>query len=255
MANPVARNVSPKIRPSLVGVSFSWHEASTCSALLCFAFVVAVVGLLRFTALGKQSLWYDEIFSAHMATTPLGNMWRETQKEPHPPLYYLLLRLWMAGFRFDDLASRDFALRALSAFWGTVAVAAIGWTAWRLHSPAAGVLAASFASALPPLVHYGQEARMYSLLVVLLTLALAGALFWHHDRSRRSAWLYALALAAALYTHYHSVFVWVGMAFSYGAYLAWQRLILPGFCRQEVKRSSRSLVLSLVCAVARTLRG
>jgi uncharacterized membrane protein len=145
-------------------------------------------------------------------------MWRTFEISVHPPLYHLLLRLWVTGF-----GSGDFAVRAFSAACGVVAVITVAWAVWRLCGPAAGALAAAFASVLPPLVEHSRQARMYSLVVIFATLTLAGALSWHRSRSHRSGWLYAVSVTATLYTHYYAIFLWLGIAAAYGIYLLHQR--------------------------------
>src|SRR5438876_10922827 len=55
---------------------------------------------LRVYALDYQSLWADEIFLL-ITTDPaltFGQYWDRVLADTHPPLYYLVLRLWSALF-------------------------------------------------------------------------------------------------------------------------------------------------------------
>ncbi|MCC2671836.1 MAG: hypothetical protein K0Q72_4307 [Armatimonadetes bacterium] len=63
---------------------------------------------------------------------------------------------------------------------------------------------------------------MYSLLVLLITLTLGGALAWHRSGKRADGLLFAMALTAALYTHYYTAFVWVGVMAAYSGYLLYR---------------------------------
>src|SRR5512136_1239716 len=86
---------------------------------------VAVLTLLAFGLrvfwLDHQSLWFDEGWSWYVAARSwagLGEILR--QVDSHPPLYYALLKVWMA------LAGQsDFSLRFLSVMAGTVALPSV----------------------------------------------------------------------------------------------------------------------------------
>jgi len=50
--------------------------------------------ILRSAFLGGKSVWLDEAFSVWMAERPVERIWTTTA-DPHPPLYYLMLKAWM----------------------------------------------------------------------------------------------------------------------------------------------------------------
>ena len=74
--------------------------------------------LLVFDLEGK-SLWVDELFTAELASLPLAGVIQHTVNDVHPPLYFLLVRLWS-----DWAGHSDFALRWLSvaAAWLSLAL-------------------------------------------------------------------------------------------------------------------------------------
>lgn len=108
----------------------------------------------------------------------------------HPPLYFMLARLWL------ELAGAGIhALRLCSGILGLLAIPAAGWLALEVTGSArAAWLAAAMVAAAPLQVVYSQEARMYSLLV-LMTLASTAALvrFLKLGGWRRAALYGALA--------------------------------------------------------------
>ncbi|HEY3081430.1 MAG TPA: glycosyltransferase family 39 protein [Chloroflexota bacterium] len=158
---------------------------------------------LRLHGLDAQGLWSDEGGSVRYANLPIPQLLATISAEdPHPPLYYLLLALWMplAG-------SGDFAVRLPSALSGTVAVPALYALGRRVGGRATAAFAALFTAFNPLLVWYGQEARMYALLALGATVA---ALLLHVARQRgsRRAWLFhAAALGTTLYVHYFAAFL------------------------------------------------
>lgn len=85
---------------------------------------VVVLILLGFAArvwqLGAQSLWLDEALSVTFASEPLSRLFHTlTYRDLHPPLFYLVLHVWL------NLAGRsEFAVRFVALFFGLPAVPA-----------------------------------------------------------------------------------------------------------------------------------
>lgn len=132
----------------------------------------------------------------------LATLRAQLAEEPQtPPLYGVLAREAALGLG-------GIGPRLLSALANLLALAAVGLLARALFDdPLAGWIAAALAAVSPLHVRYAQEARPYA----LWSLAVAGAslLLLRASRSgqRRDFTLYALAMAAALYTHLFSLLV------------------------------------------------
>lgn len=169
----------------------------TASACLLLAWA------LRLYRLDAQSLWYDEAVSAQLAARPVWEMVLWTAGDIQPPLYYVLLHVWRWGF-----GSSEWALRSLSAWWGTLAIPLLVVLTWRLSGRwTAGVAAGLLFAVAPWAVYYSQEARMYAQLIAL-------ALLWVYATLRLSPrppwrWVGAVAVGglALLYTHYFALFL------------------------------------------------
>ena len=116
----------------------------------------AVAAVLRFSTLGRQSFWYDEVPSRpHSPLFPSTSSCGPCPTARRaPPLYYVLVWIWAHVF-----GSSDLALRSLSALVGTLVVPAAYLAARALVSRWAGILVATFAAVSPLLVWYSQEAR------------------------------------------------------------------------------------------------
>jgi hypothetical protein len=154
--------------------------------------------LLQHTVLKyfAQSFWRDEAFSWAMAVRgfeaiPL------TARDFNPPLYYLLLAVWMSVAGTSELALRSLSLLF---FVGTI------WLAWRYLRDCLGVPRSRAGVYLlligvnPFLLYYAVEARMYSM------LAFFAAASFYTFQTRRTV-LYVVSTVAGLYTHYFMVFV------------------------------------------------
>ncbi|MCX6031296.1 MAG: glycosyltransferase family 39 protein [Chloroflexi bacterium] len=123
---------------------------------------------LRLYRLTFQSLWRDEVdtllFATRPLTTVLGNF---SKPGENGPLFFLAMRPWLT------VAGRtEFALRFPSALAGAMAVPVIYLLVRRLGGVRPALVAGLLAAVAPYLVWYGQEAKMYAALTVLVPLSL-----------------------------------------------------------------------------------
>jgi mannosyltransferase len=150
-----------------------------------------------------QSLFGDELFLyLDVHGRSLGQVLSAVHDtEKTPPLGFLL------GWLFTHGRNPTVLVRLPSLMASVATVPLLYLLGQRTLGRAAGLVAAAWFALSPFAIFYGSEARAYALvtaLVVLSTLALLSAL-----EERRLRWwaLYALAVAAALYTHYISALV------------------------------------------------
>lgn len=178
-----------------------WMQAATLAGLMLLA------AALRFAEIGSRSLWFDEAFSARIANRPLIEVIAFSMGgEPHPPLYYLVLSVWMGAF-----GTGEAALRSLGAVASILTVGGIWWLGRRLAGPFVGALSAFLTAVAPLHVSAAQEARMYPLLGLLMVASWAFLLV--AAEGRRWAWAaYIAATVLALYTHYFAVLMLAGQA-------------------------------------------
>ncbi len=175
-------------------------------AILLLVLTLLALGL-RLYRLDNQSLWYDEGFSVYLSSMDIDEITTRTAADIQPPLYYYLLHGWILLF-----GKTEWSVRAMSLVFGVLTVPllyAIARTLFR--SELAGLLAALVVAISPLHVWYGQEARMYTLLTLFCLLSSYLLLLAIEAKGRWSIpilWsAYAVANAAALYTHYFAFFV------------------------------------------------
>ena len=101
--------------------------------LLALALIALLAFGVRFHLLGAQSLWNDEGSSYVQAGRAFNEIAANAARDIHPPLYYWLLKVWMAL-----TGEREFALRALSALASVLSVAFTAAAGRRRVGPAAG---------------------------------------------------------------------------------------------------------------------
>ena len=157
---------------------------------------------VRFFHLGAKSFLPDEAFSITLARTE----WSAFHGllvggEANMSLYYLLLRVW------SEIRDTPSFVRAMSVVAGVATVPAIYFVGKTIFSRRAGMISALLLAVNVFHISYSQEARSYSLVVLLVTCS---SLFFVRCVQTRSsadgAW-YILTSTAALYAHFFAALV------------------------------------------------
>lgn len=184
------------------------HRLAVVAAvqLLCAVAVLAVSRLW----LADQSLRLDESQSMQQTDRSYGAMLKEVAQDVHVPGYHLLLRTWRLAFGGDVETAR-----ALSMVFFLACLPVLYLVARRMLRTRWALLAVAVFALSPFMNWYGNEARMYTMLVFATLLS---QLFFLRVLRRGSAgdWTgFALTAVAGAYTHYFFLFVLVvqGLAF------------------------------------------
>jgi hypothetical protein len=135
------------------------RSAMVGPALVAVA-LLAGVALRLYT---RSELWLDEALTVQTARLPLSAMFEQLRHDGHPPLYYLLLHVWMKAF-----GEGNEAVRSLSAVFG-IATLPLLWVAGRRYGGRVVATAAVVLLATSPFaIRYSTETRMYSLAMLLV---------------------------------------------------------------------------------------
>jgi len=204
--------------------TLSFERLLLAALPLCVFALMLLSFLLRFHALGAQSLWHDEGNSVVQALRTFTAIADNAARDIHPPGYYWLLALTRLLF-----GESEFGYRSLSAFAGVITVALTYAIARRTVGAWAGVLAALLVALNTFQIYYAQEARMYALLA-LIGAASIGATIRLIDRP---TWARALGLgvinAAGLWTHYAFPFVMIAGGVGVMMYLVGRARLSLGY--------------------------
>jgi hypothetical protein len=151
-----------------------------------------------------QSLYGDEVLAYHeIAGHGLVEVVRTVRAgvESSPPLFFVL------GWLSAKLGDPTVWIRLPSLILGTATVPVIYLIGRDSVGRRAGVIAAAIFAVSPFATYYGVEARPYATMAFFVALSLLGLLRAVSTGERRWWALYAVATAAAAYTHYTAVFV------------------------------------------------
>jgi len=159
--------------------------------------LLTMLGLfLRLFQLGEWSFWHDEALTVLLARKLTPELIRITAADVHPPLYFLVVKAFMA------LGQSEFAIRLPSALCGTGSILALYLLGRDLFDERAGQVSALIMAISPLQLFYAQEARMYAQLLLLIVFG-----SWCFIRALRNdtlLWwgLFILSAALASYTAY-----------------------------------------------------
>ncbi|TGN18317.1 glycosyltransferase family 39 protein [Leptospira idonii] len=171
---------------------------------LLLSFFLVLGSYLRIKNLDLQSLWYDELFSViHSSLPSLSDTYRSFWEETNPPLHGLILHSWIQIF-----SNSVHSVRGLSVLFGIINLSYLGYIAYKEKSQryvySFILFSVSFGA-----IYYSQEARAYSLLMLLssiLTIYFLKLLSFSKEEDRRESvknWsVFLITGTLASYTHY-----------------------------------------------------
>jgi mannosyltransferase len=172
----------------------TWGPSARAALL---AVIVAAGTALRIHLLGLRSYWVDEAISVNLARLPFrAFLWNLWNYEGNMAFYYFLLRGWV------HFGPSEAAVRALSVIFGLLTIVVLYALATHLFDSRVGMISAMLLALHSFHIRYSQEARSYSLLVLLLVLSTyAFVLAVESPRNKRYWALYAVFSALAFYSH------------------------------------------------------
>jgi uncharacterized membrane protein len=188
------------------------------SGLITTGIVILFVAL-RLWRLSASCLWFDEIFSVHAAHHGWAELLRFVAADiVHPPLFYLLLKIWIA------LGGESLLwLRLLPALLSIAAIIPVLLLCREFNlKESERNLALLLLAVNGYLIKYAQELRMYSLLMFLSVCSLLAFVkfFKTEPGSRKQlVWLFLINFPL-VYSHYAG---WIVMAVECLVLMIWQR--------------------------------
>lgn len=117
---------------------------------------VGIAVMMRVYFMHGLGLWYDELQSVtHAVQSPLKLLRTVHSADPHPPLYYLQLHVWML------FGQSDFWLKLNSLFWSLATLPVIYFVGRKHFSGRVAVLAVFLFAISPLAVLQSGDLRMY----------------------------------------------------------------------------------------------
>ncbi len=217
--------------------------------------IIVLGAILRFTNLDLKPLWMDEVITSifslgkNYEDLPLDTVFPLTKlieiftyqsgitcpeiatniasQSTHPPLFFCTMYAWLT--RLQPLGENwIWEMRSLPAFFGVAAIFVIYWVNRIAFSSIAGIAAAACMAVSPFAVYLSQEARHYTLPMLLISLAILGLIQIQRDifqsrKNRLWVWCYwIIANSLSLYVHYFCILALIAQIATLVSLLIWR---------------------------------
>lgn len=223
---------------------------------LALAGAIALGAILRFWNLDLKPLWMDEVITAIFS---LGKSYNDlpldvvlplervpeiftiqpgvscsqiaknlATQSTHPPLFFCGMYSWLNWL--SPLGSEwVIKLRSPAALFGVAAIVAIYFLNRIAFSCSAGIIAAALMAVSPIAVYLSQEARHYTLPMLLITLSLLGLVQVVKDIEKRQKvrlWVllgWAVLNSISIYVHYFCILAFIAQIGTLLVLIYWRR--------------------------------
>jgi mannosyltransferase len=203
--------------------------------LLIIFIIVGVI--LRFYNLGYNSLWLDEASTYEFAKGSFTDIWFITANgEFNPPLFHWIEHIMLT------FGNSEFILRFVPAVCGVLVIPVIYQVGKEFIDRNVGIILAAAFSLSPFLIFYSQEARAYSMMLLMVALTMMFCLRGLRNGKMGNWVMFAVCAAIAYWTHFYA------MVFIAGLVLYMIILFLP-----KIKENYKILIgtiglFGIICA-------
>ncbi|WP_276133018.1 glycosyltransferase family 39 protein [Polluticoccus soli] len=200
--------------------------------------ILVVAAVLRLYTLASESFWLDELHTMK-ETNPNGGSWGDLihtlqTSDVHPPLFYVMERLSLKMFGFDEWGAR-----ILPAIAGIFCVWAIYLLGKEILNKSLGLIAAAVLAVNYYNILFSQEARDYTFLWLFTTLSYLFFLKLCKRLKTIDAIWWVISTVLLLYSHYYSLIV-----------LICQGVLFAIFFFTEKENKKRFFTIFAISAVA-----
>lgn len=198
--------------------------------------MIAFMLICLLPIMGKPNIWFDESFTVGLVRKPVPEIIYITSLDVHPPLYYLITKLFITVFGDSIFV---FHLPPILFYLGLIAVSALFFN--RYFNPQLSLLVTAALCSTPNMIKYALQLRSYSLSMLLVTCSFYMTYIMMQKYSQVTTWKFkalwkywvglAVINAAAAYTHSFSGLAVVCISFFLLAYMLYKekhiRVLLP----------------------------
>lgn len=156
--------------------------------------------LLRLFKLDFNSLWLDEAATYSLSVVPLDQIWANMAAgEFNPPLFFVIEHFMLM------LGNNEIVLRFMPALFGILTIPVMYLVGKEFKDETVGLIAAAMVTFSPFLILYSQEARAYSLLMLLCCGMMYYFLIGLKKNEPYEWFMFALIAVIATWTHFYSL--------------------------------------------------
>ena len=199
--------------------------------------VVTGIGfILRVRYLNCYSLWFDEMMQVMVASAEWKSLFHHVSLHSSPPLDYILMKFVILMF-----GNADWVVRMPALLFGVASLPVFYCLASALTNQQNGLIASTLLAFAPMAILYSQEARMYSLFLLLSLISYYLTLLLIEKNNLKTGLLLGFVNGLLILTHYFGVFV---IALETAMLIFWS--LVSGNTRNKVRLVVASLMLTFL---------
>ena len=163
--------------------------------------IILIIAAIAYISLSfGTGLWYDEVYSMAMVRHSFSEICSITAQDVHPPLYYFMLKCFIAPFGYSVIAARVFSIIPvlLTVLMGYFKLKDIA-------NKRAGILFAIMFVFMPIMSMFSVQLRMYSWSMLAVTGCGLFAITALRDDKIRDYIVFMLFGVMAAYLHYFAL--------------------------------------------------
>jgi mannosyltransferase len=163
--------VSPHpANPTIAGRAAAWLAAQPAERVTVALFgVVCLIGFVaRFYGIDSMPFWLDEVTTVNRSSLPFWSMVADSLANHHLPSYFAIAAV------FGHYGTNEFVLRLPSAVFGAASCGVLFLIGRTLGGWRAGLVAGLLLALSPLQVQYGQEARSYTFVILMMAIGFLG---------------------------------------------------------------------------------
>lgn len=190
---------------------------------IILAFIIGSFTMLYCSLIFNQNIWTDEAFTIELTRqNSLLEIIRQTAIDVHPPLYYLIVKIFISLF---GSSFQVYKLVSILPMLLTMLLSVTHIRPW--FGAARAFLFLIFLNAIPCVMEYSVQIRMYSWCIFFITLAGLSAYGVYTQGTFRQYCILTLAALCACYTHNFAMISAVFLYILLGIALVFQKKTVP----------------------------
>ena len=160
--------------------------------------LIAAITLLYVSLIFNQNIWTDEAFTMELVNTnSIAGIIKGTAIDVHPPLYYLIAYVFVAIF------GASLQIYKIVSIVPMVLTMLLGWFCVKpWFGSKTTVLYILFLNAIPCVMEYGVQVRMYSWCIFFISVAAFSAYGYYHFKSKKYLLLLTFKYSSIHYTYF-----------------------------------------------------
>lgn len=143
----------------------------------------------------------DEAVHLWFAQQPYSEVIKQASNDPNPPIYNLIMSVWVKNFGVTEFSTRFF-----SVLMGSLTVVVMFLAASRYFGLTTGLAAALFLCFAPIVFRFTHMSRPYTLMLLTVTLSYAALFAFDRKMGRWHFFWYWLTTTLMIYAHPTSIF-------------------------------------------------